>query len=631
MLLAIREKATGIIAWVIVGLISITFALFGLGSYFETDSTLEVAYVNGHDIGKREFDNVYQQQRQRLLQLLGSQAALLDDQALKTSLIEEMVDERLTLEMADDGGMRIGDQQVFEAIYADTAFQTEGRYDAERYKAVLASVGQSPAYYENSLRRSLLIHQVQAGLQDSALRLPQRLDALSALLNQRRSFAWVVADAADFADAEPVNEQQIAQHYEADRGRYEIPEQVALEYLELTAEGLAEQADVTEQALRAWYDEHAARYMTPESRQAAHILAQVPANADDAAVAAARQRLMALKARIDGGEDFGALAKTDSDDPASAERQGTLGEVVRGQMVAPFEAALFELAEPGGVSDPVRTDFGWHLIQLQSITPAQGKPFEAVRAEVERAVRSAKAEEAFYDLAETLADQSYEHPDTLSAAAQALGLTIQTTALLDRGGASSGIGSYPQVVAEAFSEDVLVNGNNSAVVELADNHAVVLRVAQRVDAHTPALDDVRELIRNALASAMASDAAKTYLERIDAGAVLATLAQTDAKLAYDTREAVKRDAADLPPALLTEVFRMPKPDGGGAKRSIAPLADGRFALIELTAVATDAEADAATRASWAEREAQVKGQRELRAAIRHLRADAEVQIVAENL
>ena len=627
MLLAIREKATGIIAWVIVGLISITFALFGLGSYFEADSTLEVAYVNGQGIGKREFDNVYYNQRQRMVQLLGGQAALLDDAALKASLIEDMVDERLTFQMATDSGMRVGDQQIFEAIYADTTFQTDGEYDAERYKAILASVGQSPAYYEDRLRHALLIDQVRAGLQGSALRLPQRLDALSALLNQKRSFAWVVADAADFIGAEAVTEQQIAQYYEANRDHYRIPEQVALDYLQLQADQLADRVTVTEQELRDWYDEHAARYIVPESRQAAHILIQVPADADAAAVAAARQRLDDIKAQIDQGADFGELAQRHSDDAGSAEQQGALGEVARGQMVAPFEAALFAMAESGSVSEPVRTEFGWHLIRLQAITPAQGKQFDTVRAEIERAVRGDKAEELYYDLVETLANQSYEHPDTLSVAAQSLELPINSTALFGRDGAPSGIGSYPKIVAEAFSEDVLVRGNNSAVVELADHHAVVLRVAQRVDAHTPTLDDIRETIRAQRRQAAANDAAEAYLERVDAAAVLKTLAQDDIKLSYDARQAAQRNALDVPPALLAAVFRMPRPDKG-PERSVVPLADGRFALVELTAVTADT---AAATPDWAERTAQLRGRRELRAAIRHLRADADVRIEAENL
>ena len=627
MLLAIREKATGIIAWVIVGLISITFALFGLGSYFEADSTLEVAYVNGHGIGKREFDNVYHTQRQRMVQLLGGQAALLDDAMLKATLIEDMIDERLTFQMATDGGMRIGDQQIFEAIYADTTFQTDGEYDAERYKAILASIGQSPAYYEDRLRHALLINQVRAGLQGSALRLPQRLDALSSLLNQTRSFAWVVADAADFVGDDVMTDQQIAQYYEANRDQYRIPEQVALDYLQLQADQLADRVTVTEQQLRDWYDEHAARYIVPESRQAAHILIQVPADAGDTAVAAARQRLADLKTQIDQGADFGELAQRHADDAVSAEQQGALGDVVRGQMVAPFESALFTMTEPGSVSEPVRTDFGWHLIRLQSITPAQGKSFDTVRAEVERAVRSDKAEQMYYDLAETLADQSYEHPDTLSVAAQSLDLPIETTALFDRAGAPSGIASYPKIVAEAFSEDVLVRGNNSAVVELADHHAVVLRVAQRVDAHSPALDDVRETIQAQRRQAAANNAAKMYLERIDAAAVLKTLAQDDAKLSYDARQEAQRDALEVPPALLAAVFRMPRPDNGPERR-VVPLAGDRFALVELTAVTADT---AAAAPGWAEQAAQMRGQRELRAAIRHLRADADVRIEAENL
>lgn len=630
MLQAIHDRATGVIAWIIVFLISVPFALWGVNQYFEGGSELQVAVVNDQEISQRQFENVYRNQRQRLIERLGPQVAnALDETTLKETLLERFIAEELLTQLAISGKMRASDAQVFGRITDDPAFQQDGAFDPERYKTILSMNGQSASGYEESLRQSLVLSQINDGVAGTALSMGDETSRLLALRGQTRSVELVAFDPKNYQDPSFVTDERIKSYFEENKSSFSKPEQVRVSYLELSARALQNDIAVTEDDLLAWYEDHRDQYLAPESRIASHIL--VEAARDDAeADQAASEEIREIQRKLAEGESFEALAKAQSDDPGSAEQGGSLGTVERGMMVPEFETALFAL-EPGEISEPVRTDFGWHLIKLDAINAPEGKAFADVRDEVEAEFRRFKAEDRYYDLSEVLADRSYEVPDTLEVAADALGLSVAESGWFSREG-GSGIAANTNVVESAFSDDVLNGGNNSAPIELGEHHVVVVRVKDREPERALTLDEVRDDIKASLVNEAASDKARELAgqarEKLASGAKPEELAESmSAKLL--TYEQLERLNPAQDAALRDTVFKMSKPTEGSVETEVVALDDGSIAAIRLTAVTTPAADQPDEQLS--RRYGALNGQREYTAVTERLKAAASVRVFKDNL
>jgi peptidyl-prolyl cis-trans isomerase D len=301
-----------------------------------------------------------------------------------------------------------------------------------------------------------------------------------------------------------------------------------------------------------------------------------------------------IRARVEGGEDFAELAKTLSEDPGSAGQGGDLGLIERGLMDPAFDQAAFELEE-SALSQAVRSQFGYHLIQVTEIEESQAKPFEDVRERLAEEATKRGAEGVFFDWAERLANLSYENPDSLEPAAEALGLELVTSDWVDRDGSGGeGVLANPKVLATAFSDDVLKEGLNSELVEPDRDvlQAVVLRVIEHEEAATKSLDQVREQIVETLRDQRAAEAAMTEAEAIasalESGAALATVAGQ-----HEVTEAglITRDAPQVPPGVRDLAFTMPRPSGGSPTYGSRSLANGDAAAILVSEVADGSRDD----------------------------------------
>ncbi len=254
------------------------------------------------------------------------------------------------------------------------------------------------------------------------------------------------------------------------------PERVKVLYLELDLENIASTLEADEEAMLEYYDQHKSDYITEEQRSARHILIAVDATNDEAAESSARALADTALVRINGGEDFSAVAKELSQDPGTSDMGGDLGYFGKGEMDDAFDAAAFAMNE-GAISEPVRTEFGFHIIQLTGIRPKQGKSFDEARDEVKVAHLKDQAERLFYEYAEKMNDQAYEDPDSLEPAAAVLNLEVSESGWFTRDG-GEGIASSLKVASAAFSDDVLSGGHNSEVIELGAEHMVVLRILE---------------------------------------------------------------------------------------------------------------------------------------------------------
>ena len=637
MLQFIRDNATGWIAWGIVILISIPFALWGIHQYVTPDSSVAVATVDDAEIGYYDFQRHYARRRQQLQSILG--AGLIgaeEDERLRREVLDRMIDSEVLIRSGISAGMRVGDAQLASTIQTQDAFRSGGGFSQDAYEGWLRSQGYSAGGFEEDLRRSLLEQQIAAGVSGSEFITGGRLrDAVRVRL-QTRTFSLLTVPASEFEPPEPT-ESEIGTHFERHRSEYTAPERLRLRYLEISLDDIAAGIKADDEELRALFEAEPERFVTPEKREVSHILAALPSDAGADDVARARERLVALRDRITAGESFEDLAREGSDDPGSAAGGGALGFIERGMMVPEFEEAAFALA-PDQMSDPVRSSFGWHLIKVTSVQESRGATFEEVRGQVLAQYQSREAERIYVERVETLANVTYEHPESLEAGARELGLAIRETGPVTRDGQSDDpVASQPAVVAAAFSSDVLDDGNNSEPIEFEPGRIVVVRAFD----HEPPRDlDLDEARADVVATLQADARRRAVIERgrdlledlrsgRDADAVA-----DDAGLEWSRFENVGRTGGALSEQLLEAAFRMPRPGVGGTARFDGVIDDGGdFVIVSLSRVDdgdVSSMSDDETRALRQALEAD-GGRTMFDAFVHGRRQSADVRIIEQNL
>ena len=469
----IRKYAQGWFAWAIIILVTVPFALWGIHQYSEGDSSVNVAAVNGKKISDQEYQQAYQQQRNRIQTMLGKNfdPSLIDEKQLRKSVLENLIEREVIIQGAQDAGLRVSDARIGAEIRAIPNLQNKGQFDKEQYERLLHSQGLSVGAFEHMVGNDLIIQQMNQGIADSAIVTKAELDALLRIKLQQRDIGYALVPASSYVGDAVVEDKAIEKFYQDNPDRFRTPEQVSVNYIELSVDDLAKDIQITEGALHERYQERAADFTTPEERRARHILIQVASDASPAVVDAAKKKAEGLLARIRKGESFAELAKQFSEDPGSAKEGGDLGFFGRGVMDKAFEQAAYSL-KVGEVSEPVRSTFGIHLIKLEAVRGGERKPFEQVRAELESDLKHQQAEDRYFAEAETLSNMAFEHADNLTAAAQALRLPIQSSPLFTRNG-GVGIAANPKVRDAAFSDDMLLGGKNSEAIELDQDHVVV--------------------------------------------------------------------------------------------------------------------------------------------------------------
>ncbi len=588
----IRDRAQGWFAYTIIGLLTVPFALWGINQYFETGGSADAAVVGGSKISLQEFQRSYQQQRQRMQAALGSNAdpALLEGPRLKQQALRQLIDERVLNQLARDQGLRISDQQLHDALVALPVFQQSGGFNKDLYARLLRNQGFTTATFEEGLRQSLATAQLRDGIVASVVATPAELTQVIALLKQQRDLQYAVLPLEKYLAGATVDDAAIRNYFEKNKDRFVNPEQLRLQFIELKLAQIAEGIEIGEDELRTSYQEQITKYGRPEERSASHILVKLPTDAGEADVEKAHVRAQRIADSVRSGvKSFDQVLREVQADQSGELEGGELGAITRGMFAEPaFEKALYAMRNPGEVSDPVRMPSGFHIIRLDSITPAQVKPFEEVRATVAKELRQQKAENRFYEIGQTLANLSYEHPDSLEPAATALGVPVQESGWFSRQGGGEGLIANSKVVNSAFGEDLLKRGMNSEPVELEPGHVVVVRVKEHKDATPRTLEESREDIVKLLRQQQAREAlakdAETLRARAAKGEHLQTLA---AELGGEYKNAglVGRDAASsVDGAVLAAAFRLPQPQAGQVALGSTVLANGDQAVFEVARV-----------------------------------------------
>lgn len=581
MLQNIRDNSQGWIAKTIIGVIVVLMALTGFDAIIRATHHENVAAkVNGDDISIPELQQAQEMQRRQLQQRLGKDfdASTLDDKLLKDAALKGLIERKLLLQAAQNDKFAFTQQQVDQLILQTPEFLVDGKFNADKFDQALRQNGYTRMQFRQMLEQEMLIGQLRAGIAGSGFVTDNELQAFARLEKQTRDFATLTFK-ADPAKAK-VEDADIKAYYDAHKAEFMSPDQVVIDYIELKKSSFFNQVVAKDEDLQAQYQKEIAGLS--EQRDAAHILVEVNAKQTDAQ---AKAKIEEIKARLAKGEDFAKLAKEESNDVGSANNGGDLGYAGRGVYDPAFEDALYGLKAKGDVSEPVRTQYGWHLIKLLGVQAPEVPSFASLKPKLEQDLKSQLVEQRFVDATKQLESSAYEASD-LAQPAQELGLKVETSKPFGREG-GEGVAANRQVVQAAFSTEVLEDGANSGAIELDPDTVVVLRVKEHHKPQQQTLEEVTASIREVLQHQHAADAAKAQGEALLAGLRdgKTPLAQAQSGQTWKVVEAASRGQDGVDPQLLQEVFRMARPAKAEQPTFAGvTLGNGDYVLIRLNGV-----------------------------------------------
>jgi len=624
MLQSIRNNAQGLFVWIIVGLIVVSFALFGLGSYLSGASKIVAASVNGVDINGTELTRAYQNYHDRLRQMFGDQyrPEMFNEKTVKAEVLQGLITQEVMNQMMHEQGYKASSEQIFNKIKQYEAFHENGVFSPKRYKEVLSLQGINGEAFENDISRDIASQQLRSGISSSAFLTDKERKLLGALQNQKRNIGYFDISVNPYRQSIKISDEAIKSNYEKNSHLYLTNEKIQIEYLELNMDDVAALQEVTDDMVKQHYESSPENYM---------------ANDD----AAAKKKISALREKIKQGADFASIAKKHSQDKGSANQGGDLGYVTRG-IEENFDKVVFALKK-GEVSKVIKSKQGFQIVQLDDIRAGDPeerkvrhiliksenklKPFVDVKEAIIKELQYQQAGKVFFDDADKMNNLSYETPDSLDPVADALGLKLKTSSFITRRG-GTGILANPKILNAAFSQEVLKEGRNSELIELSDTQLVVLRLKEHKAASVQPLAKVKSGIRNALLQEQASkkvqEVTLDILKRLQNNESISSVKKRYPEIKWNKTGWIKRKAekeSTLSSQVRQHAFSMPKPVNAKTSLDKVSLTGGNQAVIALYQVeeSKDGEDDSA-------RIVQVMGNSDYESFVQYLKSEADITI-----
>ncbi|MEE9336509.1 MAG: SurA N-terminal domain-containing protein [Methylococcaceae bacterium] len=505
MLLKIREKSKGVFSWIILILICVPFALWGIQNYAGGGTETAVASVGDKDFYQDDLNRAYSQYSQNLAGMN------IDESSLKKQALEKLIQDEVLFQHVENEGLVIADTSAKQFIKELEYFQTDGKFDNKQYKTLLASQRLSSGEFVNRIKKALMMEQFQRTVIESSFATNADIENFFKIQNQTRDVE-LVSVALPRLKEQP-SAEEIQTYYQENQNIFLTEERVAVEYVELSLDDLAKKVQPTSEQLKTYYDEQKEQYTTKERRKISHILFAFTKDTDDDKVQ--MEKALKAKAALQNTE-FSVLAKELSDDKLTAVKGGDLGLFNIGVMEKSFEDVASSL-ELGEVSEPVKSGFGYHLIKVTELKAGTVKSFDSVKDELTAAYQRSLAENTFYEVGESLTELSYENPDSLKILTDELGLAVKKTSLFDKkikpnSSDKLNILNETAIIDAAFSEDIL-KGNNSQPIEIGTDRLVVLRMTEHQEAKVKELEKVKPVI---VTSLLKEKAKKIALEKAEA-------------------------------------------------------------------------------------------------------------------
>ncbi|GAB3276067.1 SurA N-terminal domain-containing protein [Parahaliea aestuarii] len=582
MLQDIRQNVQGTAAKVVVWVIVVSFALFGIESILLGGSSSGVAEVNGEEISPMEVQQVVNTQQRQLISMFGENIdpAMLDEQRLSNQALQSIIGRRLLVQSATEMNLAVSDTEMGRLISGMEQFQINGQFSPELYKSTLAQAGYTPASFKQTLQQDILVNQLRSGLPGSEFSTPAERELAARIVAEQRDIRYLTVPLAAVEAGVSVSDEEIAAYYNANESSFYSDESVTLSYIELRASDFT--APVDEDDLLAMYEQEKSGYQYQTENRVSHILLTQGEDESDADYAA---RIADVQKQLNEGGDFAALAESASDDIGSASAGGDLGYSAGDAFPEAMEEAIASL-ELNTVSEPVATDAGTHFIVVTERREGEAPSFAEMRPELEQRVQERESQAALLSTVETLRDLAF-NAQSLAGPATELELEVRTSDPVTRNQAE-GLFANPALLAAAFSEDVLEMGHNSEVFELAPDHFVALRVEEHREPELQPLESVRDEIavtlRDQQARAAVARIAEQAVARLRAGGSVEAVAEA-LGFEWQVEIGAQRDSGMLNPALADAAFALRAPPEGERVADYTMTPTGDALVYEVSRVA----------------------------------------------
>ena len=569
--------------YAIIGALILVFAAWGP---YSTDMSFGgsnfAAKVNGETVSIESVNQEWQDQQAQLLQSYGGNLTDAQREAAQKQLLEATVQRLGIMQHADAVGFRIPDALVVQEFHSETAFQVDGKFDLQTARARLAAAGITEREYVDDVRRRLLTNQLLGVVGISDFLTTAESQRILALLDEERELRYAVLQPEDFAGKAAIEPAAIEAWYEAHKADFAIPEAVKLVYAEMSLAEVSAAVVVTEEQIVARYEQDKATYMRPETRKASHILIAVDGDTDDAKAAAEAADLLK---QIQAGGDFAALAKAHSSDTGSAENGGDLGWAGRDVYVPEFADKLFSMKQ-GEVSEPVKTQFGYHIIRLDGVRAAEGRSLDDVRGELTATLRNEASIAEFNQRQDRLQEMLERPGANFDQLVKEFSMRRGEVDRFERGAGGLPLGSDAELNRDVFSDVSLTQHRVGGPVQLSEDRITIFQVQEHFAASTQPLADVRphvvaELVRERGAEA-AMAAANDAVAKLGEGRSFEQVAGS-LKIKAEPAKYVGRGSPGLPVEVRDAVFAAARPAPDKPLRQVIKLEDGSVAVLEVTA------------------------------------------------
>ncbi len=616
----VRERKK--LVQIVLVLITLPFAFFGMESYKHSGDSTAPAMVNGVEITQQQFDNSLRQQKDRMTQMLGARfdPAMMDSAEVRHSILDNLIAQRLLIERAKAAGLVVTDEQVAQLIGGIEAFKQDGKFDKEKYVKALDSQNMSPLMFEARVKDDLLGQQLRETYTQNGYASNAAADNVIAINEQQRIISVSEVSLQSFIAQAKVDDAEIKTYYDQNQKEFKLPEQVKVEYVMFSIKDLMDKVDIKDEDVKKYYDERQSEFGTDEQRHAAHILITVAADAPQADKDAAKAKAESLLKQVkQSPAQFAELAKQNSQDPGSASNGGDLGWFARGMMVKPFDDATFAL-KSDEISGVVKSDFGYHIIKLLGVKPSQVMPFAEVKERIANKLRQQKASDSYAELAEKFSNTVYEQSDTLKPASELTGVKIQQSTWLEKG-AVVGEPWTAKVLEAIFSDDAVKDKRNTAAIEVAPNTLLAAHILEHKPASARPLNEVQDLIKQKILSKKALDMAEKQGRMLLAQLQQGNKPVTDWSVAQPITHAQHGalDAAMVRQIYQADATKLPQYVGAQSQKN-------GFILVRVEAVKDSAKPDEAKRAQYAQQLRQMTGDEMFQAYLKDVRAQAKIKV-----
>ena len=580
MLQMIRDQVKGWLAVVIFTIMIIPFAFWGINYYFEQSGGIIAIEVNGEEITLADFQRAYQDMRAQWQSMSGSPVREETEPLIKQRVTEDLIQDELLGQAGKKAGLYVSDEEAWQLIRQIPAFNDDNGFNMAMFEVTASQNGLTPPGFLAMIKEDMAIDQLRSAVVTTEFVTQPEVSGYSGILFQDRDLSYAMLSSDELKETIEPTDEEIQAYYEHE-GRFMEPERVRIGYLVLSLAKIAEEVYLEDGELEAYFDDNRQNYQVEGTRKVKQILVNLPEEPAEETVEEMKAKATELYELVLQGENWEDVVVNHSGQYEDVIEFSEFGFLTKGAMEEEVDEVVFSMQE-GEISEPVQSRLGFHIMSVDEIQEGTDATLDTRREEVEQDLRREKAEQQLYELTDRLAGLTYENPDTLEVAAEELGLELQSSDYLSREDPGAGIVSESGVMAAAFSDEVLLEENNSELLELENDRYMVLRVLDHLPAFKTSMGEVRDEIVTRLKFEQARDRTRekgeTILEQLRQGKSKEDLAQ-EFSLEWITAQGVNQDDESVNRAVLRSAFRAGVPENDQAIFDGTSLGTGDYAVI----------------------------------------------------